>query len=229
MSTRYAITFTEVESPILGAVSKFGGQPSWLQEPEWPISRESKQPMRFVCQLEVPGSVVRSPVPRLAYVFMTDGDEYVDGTWEPEGGENAVVIQPDGGPLLVDVVSAPEGPTLYRMIQEPGAARLTPQPCEFAVALAKGEDPDFVAEQTRFDTFSEAQTHDYFAALEGNKLGGTPMFIQSDEVPTGGPWRLLLQLDSTSVPFYINFGDAGVGYVFVSDDGTQGRLLWQCA
>jgi hypothetical protein len=45
---------------------------------------------------------------------MTDGDEYVDGTWEPEGGENAVVIQPGGGPLLVDVVSAPRGPTLYR-------------------------------------------------------------------------------------------------------------------
>jgi hypothetical protein len=185
--------------------------------------------MRFICQLEMPSSVVQSPVPRLAYVFMTDGDDYVDGTWAPEGGENAVVIQPGGGPLLVDVVSTPQGPTLYRMIQEPGAARLTPQPCEFAVALAEGEDPDFVAEETRFDTFSEAQTRDYFAALEGNKLGGTPMFIQSDEFPTDGPWRLLLQLDAPSVPFYINFGDAGVGYVFVSDDGTQGRLLWQCA
>ena len=37
-----------------------------------------------------------------------------------------------------------------------------------------------------------------------------------------------LQLDSTLVPFYINFGDAGVGYVFVNIDYTVGKFLWQC-
>ena len=229
MSTRYGIQFSEVDSSIAAAVSKFGGQPSWLEKPQWPLSRESKQPMRFICQIQVPDTVVATSAGRLAYVFMTGGDEYVDGTWEPEGGENSVVIQPGGGVPLVDVVSAAEGPTLYRMIQEPGAARLTPQRCEFAVTLTKANDPDFVAEETRYASFSEAQTHDYFAALEGNKIGGTPMFIQSDEFPAGGPWVLLLQLDSTTVPFYINFGDAGIGYVFVSHDGSQGRLLWQCA
>ncbi len=229
MSTRYRIQFSEVDSPIAAAVSKFGGQPSWLEKPQWPLSRESRQPMRFICQIQVPDTVVATSAGRLAYVFMTDGDEYVDGTWEPEGGENSVVIQPGGGVPLVDVVSAAEGPTLYRMIQEPGAARLTPQRCEFAVTLTKATDPDFVAEETRYASFSEAQTHDYFAALEGNKIGGTPMFIQSDEFPAGGPCVLLLQLDSTTVPFYINFGDAGIGYVFVSHDGSQGRLLWQCA
>jgi len=229
VSTRYGIQFSEVHTPIAAPVSKFGGQPSWLEKPQWPISRESKRPMRFICQIEVPHGLVAASVPRLAYIFMTDGDEYVDGTWEPEGGENAIVIQPAGGPLLVDAVPVAEGPTLYRMVQKPGAARLTPEPCEYAVALTKGQDPDFVSEETRFASFSEAQTHDYLHALEGNKIGGTPMFIQSDEFPTGGAWVLLLQLDSTAVPFHVNFGDAGVGYAFVSQDGTQGRLLWQCA
>ena len=128
MSTRYEIQFRRVTSPLSAAVSKFGGQPTWLGQPQWPLSRESKQPMRFMCQLLIPDTVVAAPDHRLAYVFMTDGDEYVDGTWEPEGGENAVVIQPGGGPLLVDAVSAAEGPTLYQMIQKPGAARLTPEP-----------------------------------------------------------------------------------------------------
>jgi uncharacterized protein YwqG len=98
-----------------------------------------------------------------------------------------------------------------------------------AGVLTKGNDPDFVSEETRFASCSEAQTHDYFRALEGNKIGGTPTFIQSDEFPPGGAWALLLQLDSTAVPFRINFGDAGVGYAFVSHDATQGRFLWQCA
>jgi hypothetical protein len=185
--------------------------------------------MRFIGPIEVPDTVLAASPTRLAYAFMTDDEEYVDGTWEPEGGENAVVVQPGGGSLLVDVAAEAQGPTLYRMIQKPGAALLTPQPCEFAVSLTKGDEPDFVPEETRFASFSDAQSRDYFAALEGNKVGGTPMFIQSDEFPAGGPWTLLLQLDSTSVPFSINFGDAGVGYVFVSRDGTQGRLLWQCA
>ncbi|WP_422747317.1 hypothetical protein [Micromonospora sp. WMMD1219] len=32
----------------------------------------------------------------MAYLFLTGGDEYVDGTWEPEDGENAVIVQPEG-------------------------------------------------------------------------------------------------------------------------------------
>jgi hypothetical protein len=40
---------------------------------------------------------------------------------------------------------------------------------------------------------------------------------------------LLLQLDSTKVPFFVNFGDAGIGYLFLSADGQTAKFLWQCA
>jgi hypothetical protein len=30
------------------------------------------------------------------------------------------------------------------------------------------------------------------------------------------------------VPFYINFGDAGVGYAFLDASGSRARFLWQC-
>jgi hypothetical protein len=63
----------------------------------------------------------------------------------------------------------------------------------------------------------------------GNKIGGTPWFLQGPKYPDGGHWYLLLQLDSTDVPFQINFGDAGIGYAFISVDGHIRKFLWQCA
>jgi len=81
------------------------------------------------------------------------------------------------------------------------------------------------AERCNWD---ERHQESYFNALQGNKLGGTPGFMQGDEFPSQAPCQLLLQLDSTSVPFYINFGDAGIGYAFISEDGCLGKFLWQC-
>ena len=146
--------------------------------------------MRFIAQVALDPSIPA----RMAYLFMTDEEEFVDG------GENAVILQPGtfAGPTIEQ-----EGPTLYRMV---GSDRLVPEPCEFAVSLAFGEDSDGFADQ----------------------IGGTPAFLQGEEYPEGGPWRLLLQLDSSSVPFYVNFGDAGVGYALISEDGTAGKFLWQC-
>ena len=53
--------------------------------------------------------------------------------------------------------------------------------------------------------------------------------LQYDEYPYDDKtWELLIQLDSANVPFNINFGDAGVGYGFISPDGTKAKFLWQC-
>ena len=99
--------------------------------------------------------------------------------------------------------------------------------CEYADELTPGEDREPVSEEEQAGW--DDDTHDaYFDSLVGNKIGGTPLFIQGEEYPAGGPWRLLLQLEMMELPFFINFGDAGSGYSFVSDDGEKGRFLWQC-
>src|SRR4051812_18836685 len=46
--------FRRVEQPVTEPVTKFGGQPVWLGEPAWPISRSDGVPMQFVCQVSVP-------------------------------------------------------------------------------------------------------------------------------------------------------------------------------
>jgi uncharacterized protein YwqG len=106
--------------------------------------------------------------------------------------------------------------------------KLVPQACEFTVRLKPSEDPDFADEPERVK-WEPGAWEKYAETLDGNKIGGSPIFIQGTEFPGPGRWRLLLQLDSTKVPFYINFGDSGVGYLFLSEDGQLGKFLWQCA
>jgi hypothetical protein len=50
--------------------------------------------------------------------------------------------------------------------------------------------------------------------------------VGGDEWPRED-WQLVVQL-TDGLPFYVSFGDAGIGYAFVSPDGKEGRFLWQC-
>ena len=223
---RYSIQFVEARKPIFEAVTKFGGQPVWVTESQWPRGAETGKPMRFICQIALVQELFGSTPARMAYIFMTDGEDYVDGTWEPDGGENAVILQPGSPSMPVERLN--EGPTVYRMVPKPFKRRLVPKPCEFGVQVNLSEDPAFVPEAERA-TWSQEKQEQYAAALGGNKIGGTPIFLQGDEFPGPGSWKLLLQLDSTRVPFFVNFGDSGIAYAFISEDGAFGKFLWQCA
>lgn len=225
---KHRISFQEVRSPVTDPVSKFGGQPNWISEPQWPLSRKTGNPMRFICQIKLEKELFPDTSAEMAYLFMTDGegdDAFVDGTYEPDGGENAVILQP--GVPAVPTKRLSEGPTLYRMTTKPGHDRLQSEPREFALNLTPDEDPPFVSEKERWK-MSESDAEAASTRMDENKVGGTPAFMQGDEFPFPGRCRLLLQLDSCSVPFEINFGDGGVGYAFLNEAGDQAKFLWQC-
>jgi len=76
-----------------------------------------------------------------------------------------------------------------------------PESCRFSAKLTISEDPTFIPESTLMQ-MPEEQARAYRDALGGNKLGGTPGFLQGDELPIPEPWYLLLQLDSAQVPFW---------------------------
>lgn len=217
MVKRASIEFVQAKAPVTEPVTKFGGQPVWLSEPEWPISPTTGRPMQFICQIELFPELFGEPSDRMAYIFMTaaEEDEYVDGTWDPEGGENAVIIQSKSSGTEQNVAAEliADGPTLYTLDKETEEKT----PVEFSVKLAPLEDPGFTDNQK-----GSAEV------LGGNKIGGTPYFIQNAEFPLGKNSKLLLQLDSTAIPFHIDFGDHGIGYAFISADGTEGKFLWQC-
>lgn len=227
MPIRYDIKFVLSESQIIEATTKFGGQPVWLDVPQWPLSRETGNPMRFICQVALDEQLFPNSTGKMAYVFITDEEDYVDGTWEPNGGENSVIVQPSPMASGVPTAAIATGPTLFDMVKVPGKDRLIPVEREYAVELALNDEPPYQIEQAR-SSWTEEEVEKYAQGLEGNKIGGGPIFLQGDEFPDDGQWNLLLQLDSTNVPFSVNFGDAGIAYAFIDPTGQIGKMLWQC-
>ncbi len=101
------VEFVPAPAPVREAVTKLGGRPLWLEEPQWPLSRRTGEPMRFLGQFTLAGGA-------LGCLFMAgdDRDAFVDGTYDPEGGENALLVQPGGRvPGFVTVRAQAEGPT----------------------------------------------------------------------------------------------------------------------
>ena len=211
-------------APIAAAVTKFGGQPHWVAAPQWPLSRLTEKPMQFIAQIRLDPPLFAGVGGRMAYLFMSGDDEYVDSTWEPDGGENALVIQPG----LYDGPSAPlrAGPSLYRLVEQPGQSHYEREPVEFGIESHLVQEPDYQPRDERAEWTAQA-TEAYVRGLSGNKIGGAPLFLQGDEFPPGATWRLVMQLDSAAVPFFVNFGDAGVGYAFIDESERLGRFLWQ--
>lgn len=224
MIRAYSISFKPSPAPCRELVTKFGGQPVWLQQPQWPMSASTGEQMKFICQVVIYPEVFGPQVTgKMAYIFMTDLEKQVVPAWDPDAGENAVIIQP-GRPVSLQTQAATVGPTLYEYVDIPGEDMLHPRSCEFLVDVNRRSDPDFVDEVHR-TALNEMEFEAYSKEVEGNKIGGTPAFLQEDAMPASG--HLLLQVDSAKVPFYVNFGDCGVGYAFISPDGSMGKFLFQ--
>jgi uncharacterized protein YwqG len=108
MGQKKILEFTEPVN-LTSTSIKFGGQPDWIESSQWPLSSSLGRPMKFICQVPL-GEVFPEHQGKVAYLFMTEEEEYADGTWEPDGGENAVIIQP-GGIVAVPVEEIEVGPT----------------------------------------------------------------------------------------------------------------------
>src|SRR5689334_7363060 len=111
MVKKYRIHVQEASAPITETVTKLGGQPVWIDEPAWPLSRSFGVPMRFLGQVALDADLFGPCAAQMAYLFITEAQTYAEGTWRADAGENAVVLQPGGweGPLA----SLRRGPTLY--------------------------------------------------------------------------------------------------------------------
>jgi hypothetical protein len=189
--------------------------------------------MRFICQIALDPALFGDIPTRMAYLFVADWDyeSVFPDIFEPDGGENALIIQPGGtwsGPSL----PLREGPSLYRRsnpTHQPGQWEQTS--CEFAVEGHYGEDHDAGA----WDTYPRDPdaSNAYWTALQEDKIGGTPTPTPFGPrfSSTSSEWRLLLQINAkdnaagNGDPFYLNLAYDGVGYAFISPDGRAGKFL----
>lgn len=206
----HIIKLKRTNTPIRETVTKFGGNPVWKNKknPQWPIATRTGAAMQFIAQIALDPLGFEGA---MAYLFM-EGEGGAGDTWVPDGGANAVIIQPSDAVPSVQVKQLTDGKRLYELKSLPNSNVRQKQAWEYSVSLHEEADTEI---EDNDDGFR-------------NKIGGTPKWLQGDETPTDGEWLLLLQLDSSGVPFEVDFGDAGVGYAFISADGKRGKFLWQC-
>jgi hypothetical protein len=206
------LVLVPADGAVGAAVTKMGGQPVWLERPQWPMSRETGKPMQFLGQFALDGD-------RLAYLFMTDDEDgFVEGTYAPTDGENALIVQPGGRiPDFLTVEQRSEGPTV--------GPDCVPEAEQGVSGEGNGSGEEGGPGAEGGSGEPDSGDDPPFQFLGGP--GVEPHWLQGPEAP-GEDWRLLVQLDSAVLPYYVNFGDAGVGYAFLSPEGDEGRFLWQC-
>jgi uncharacterized protein YwqG len=180
--------------------------------------------MKFICQIKLTNDVIDGGEGKYAYIFMTDDPDEFEDTYDSESGENAVIIQPGGTPI-VQVVDSSTGPYL---INSDGKA------VEYGLNFKNKLDPVFHPES--YSEFTDDQREAYANYLIGCKIGGTPWFCQGDELPfkrLNG--RFLMQLDymelinkDSGEPFFeLEISADATVYVFLDEDIAHGKLLWQ--
>jgi uncharacterized protein (TIGR02996 family) len=218
--------YKRTRKPIQEPITKFGGQPNWITQPQWPMSKSWKgREMQFICQIALP-EFLGIENAKMAYLFITHQatDERGGDNWffdpdanDPNKGENAVILQP-GGSCSVKTKPLTTGPTVYL---DDGS------PAEFRVDLKSDLDPPYLP----FGTESSEKEYDhYFDQIWGEKIGGTPTYgngtlHQIEKLAQDPEWKFLLEFGTRgSDPFEINL-EVDTGYMFVSVDGKKGCFM----
>ncbi len=228
MKKKHALRFSFSAKPIRQPVTKVGGQPVWLEAPQWPISRHFKEPMLFLGQVALDPAVFGGGPGRMAYLFITEPDIFGDltfeesagvGFWtEPFDGENAIIIQPGGQIVndLLEIRPLATGPGLSRFRLNRNGRSGLPVRVEFGAQLTPGVDPDYISPEET----TEAQ-------LLENKVGGTPALQYDFNYPPLAHWPLLAQLNLGKLPFDFGLDESWVMHALLAPDGTTGVITVQ--
>lgn len=181
-------------------ITKFGGQPDWMESPQWPVSLAwDNRPLKFIGQIRL-NDFYELPNLSLAYIFMTQPEDRNDSFFDPDiiypdEGENAIIIQPNGKIReCIHVENFRTGPTVD------GKNIWIPQTTEIL----------------------ETPTTE-FKQIDEDKFCGIPAFIQNNEVESNS--QLLLQLHTNWLPFYINAGGAPTMFAFINNTNDEGFIL----
>ena len=222
MIRKYEITgFENVVERINKPITKFGGQPIWIRESQWPISSGwNNRQMMFIGQIALTKNMLGNKEDLMLYIFVTHPESYEDTFFDPDvtewnGGENAVIIQPTNINNC-EICSMKEGPALFDEFNNK---------IEYIPIMREAYDPEFISDE-EYRKLDSLQQSKYFEAVDTNKIGGVPNFFRGDAWPEG-EWILLLQLKCDFLPFELRLGDMPLLYVFISKDFKKAGLLIQ--
>lgn len=170
----------------------------------------------------------------MSYLFVAQDDDTAL-TFDPEAGENALLVQPGGRvPSFLTGLPAGTGPTLWRR----GAEWTQRVPVELYVDAHPASEATESA-VNREAAMQAAERDGLFLDGDGDQnwfdcrsyVGGPPLFWQPSTTRVGASWRFFFRLDGAEGcgedVYALNFG-GGTGYAFLSEDEREGRFLWDC-
>ena len=203
------IEYVPSDRDVEGEVTKFGGQPSWIEAPQWPINATTGEKMPFVGQVVIDSTLFPTAQGRMAYLFLQDTHDY---SWDPYAGQNAVILQP-GGELFIDVVADATGPNIEESTEI------------FTVETTRVTEPPMLTNE-EVAALGQDEAEEMFQTIMPDKIGGTPDMFQGPEFADCGETSYLLYQVGLQ-PYLMNLGDGGVGFLLIDDRATKGRFLWQ--
>ncbi|MGP4113682.1 hypothetical protein ACTWP5_22585 [Streptomyces sp. 4N509B] len=217
---------SDAEAAAVTDGTRLGGLPHWLEEPQWPVDPYENELATFMGQFRMPAA---------------DGSGKGNGDGDRDGdrmvylfaigfsGEHATVVQPGGRVTeSFETRAAATGPNeldrvhLLRVEEKVDFSHV-----ERDLEPVEGEDE--YDREARLEEALEERQKDAEGSIRMNQLGGpdvVPVWLQGDDLPGEG-WQLVAQLDSYELPFGVNFGDNGVGYLFLSPDGKNAEFFFQ--
>jgi hypothetical protein len=220
----FAGTVSRASGPIDTPTFKLGGKPVFISHLENPICKHCGQSMDFIGQIPLDKPINFSKRFKMAYIYMCPGKFDSRGwlecdTFQAFSGSNAVLLQEDLGQIIIPDIK--------------------PSIVDYSIKITPVQEPNI-------DTSDYENFHDLVVEVKmTTKIGGVPAWIQNNENPIcpvcHKPLRFVAQIDSeldgplpadpTHWSEYntYNFGDAGMGYVFICENDCleNGAFLWQ--
>lgn len=212
----YITRFLPVSSPELRAVTKFGGQPLWMAETDWPVSMATGKPLRFIGQVDL--DTPPFELGRMAYLFVeiydAELDKYFEDNWK-------VVLQEKTGTGLM----SPQGPSV--------------SDSEWHIEGNSVAEPDWLELENQGTELVEQENwvgyEDFITKYGVAKIGGAP--VNPDDIydleEPSSHWQLMLQLPereengkASDLPFYMDYGDGGTGWFLLSNDHQAVHFSW---
>lgn len=235
MLAKQTFEFVESTAPITEPVTKFGGQPVWINTPKWPIDSYAPMPdvkMLFIGQITLNPTLFPVKEGMMAYIFFSEG--------EPLIPQQIVIVLQTKDNACVNTVFNTEGEEiefveeatgdsiyLYGASEAHGTQKV---PKEYQVELSA------ISKDEYFSTEQAPKNEDEIFAnpnATGNKIGGQPAFFHHShpEFYTADDWFMLLQFTPPQqkwqesrkdfLPFVIYLYPGTILQIFVSKDLQQ--------
>ena len=229
MPLRTRFQFIESRTKILEPITKFGGQPVWINRPYWPIEYETDEKMLFLGQIELNRQLFPGSNGEMVYIFFGEASEPLSDRSVGIVIQTSESIHTNEDDEL-QFVSETTGPAIYELGKND---RLVYK--EYQVLLEALEEEESIPLEKRFTIYDyDDESGFQFSkpSLAGNKIGGQPLYIEGlDDPPeefNSEQWLLLLQLaplqgywnnsQPNFYPFYMNLGDLCIMTIFISKD-----------